>query len=55
MNKYCDVGNFKNLIDIFGQLLYKVNMKVSTAATKTKCVAITMICKLAHSAKGFMS
>ena len=45
----------KNLIDLFWPLLCNVNMKVSTAATKTKCVAITMICKLARSAKGFMS
>ena len=55
LKKYFDVGNSKNLINLFGQLLCKVNMKVSTAATKIKCVTITMICKLARSAKGFMS
>ena len=33
--KYFDVGNSKNLIDLFGQLLCKVNMRVATAAAKT--------------------
>ena len=52
---FFDVGNSKNLIDLIRPLLCNVNMKVSTAATKIKCVTITMICKLARSAKGFMS